>query len=242
MRTPLMYPDGGIVDVFVLEGTNTYIVTDFGEALGWLRMQSASTRLSPNQQSLIADVCQTLGIELRHGQLILRSRVDDSMGEAVIRLAQAVVRVSDLWFTFRKRSGRTTSDDVDDWLRKKQIRFEPSIKRTGNSGRNWTIDFRTHTDERTSLVFLLSTASHGAARRISEHVLAGCIDLSHLKSSEPKLAFVSLFDDLSGSDIWQEEHFRLVSEYSEVARWSRPDEFESILRPGFEVFAATLPG
>ena len=29
------YPDGGAVDVFVLEG-NEYTVTDFEDALGWL--------------------------------------------------------------------------------------------------------------------------------------------------------------------------------------------------------------
>ena len=101
VRTPLMYPDGGIVDVFILECPDEYIVTDFGEALAWLRMQSVSVRRSPRQQWLLKDVCQTLGIELDRGQLILRAGINDALGESVIRLAQAVVRVSDIWFTFR---------------------------------------------------------------------------------------------------------------------------------------------
>ena len=46
VRTPLMYPDGGIVDVFVLERGNGYIVTDFGDALGWLSMQSVNAQPS----------------------------------------------------------------------------------------------------------------------------------------------------------------------------------------------------
>ena len=33
VRTPLMYPDGDIVDVFVLKRDSGYIVTDFGDAL-----------------------------------------------------------------------------------------------------------------------------------------------------------------------------------------------------------------
>ena len=111
VRTPLLYPDGGIVDVFVLERANTYIITDFGEALGWLGMQSVSARLSPNQQSLIKDVCQTLRIDLRRGQLVLRSGRKDDIGECVLRVAQAVVRVSDLWFTFRRRELQTTADE-----------------------------------------------------------------------------------------------------------------------------------
>ena len=65
VRTPLLYPDGGVVDVFVLERNGRYIVTDFGDALGWLRMQSVSVRRSQKQQLLIDDVCQTLGIEFQ---------------------------------------------------------------------------------------------------------------------------------------------------------------------------------
>lgn len=95
VRTPLMYPDGGIVDVFVLERGNGYIVTDFGDALGWLRMQSVNAQLSLQQNLMIKDICQTLGIELHSSQLVLRSSVDDTLEIAVLRIAQAVVRVSE---------------------------------------------------------------------------------------------------------------------------------------------------
>ena len=78
------------------------------------------------------------------------------------------------------------------------------------------------------MVFLLSTGSRGQTRRIAEHVIAGCVDLSHLKSNQPSLAFVSLFDDTL--DVWREEDFRLVEAQSQVALWTRPDQFEDILR------------
>ncbi|MDE0553171.1 MAG: DUF1828 domain-containing protein [Candidatus Poribacteria bacterium] len=95
VRTPLMYPDGGIVDVFVLERGNGYIVTDFGDALSWFRMQSVNAQLSVQQNLMIKEICHTLGIELHSGQLVLRSGVDDTLEETVLRVAQAVVRVSD---------------------------------------------------------------------------------------------------------------------------------------------------
>ncbi len=96
VRTPLMYPDGGIVDVFVLERGNGYIVTDFGDALGWLRMQSVNAQPSPQQNLMIKEICHTLGIELHSGRLVLGSGVDDTLEETVLRVAQAVVRVSDV--------------------------------------------------------------------------------------------------------------------------------------------------
>ena len=58
VRTPLMYPDGGIVDVFVLDRDNGYIVTDFGDALSWLRMQSVNAQPSLQQNLMIKEICQ----------------------------------------------------------------------------------------------------------------------------------------------------------------------------------------
>ena len=58
----------------------------------------------------------------------------------------------------------------------------------------------------------------------------GGFGLSHLKLTQTHLGFVSLFDDTE--DVWREEDFQLVEGggLSEIARWSRPDEFERILR------------
>lgn len=257
VRTPMLYPDGDVVDVFVLEDGSGYTVTDYGDSLGWLEMQSIGRHLSPKQQSLVQDVCQTLRIELFQQQLTLKSVEEDALGEAVLRVAQAAVRISDLWFTLRNKSLQTTANEVgtwlreeqvsfkrqvakqglstkilianqvDNWLREKQISFKRQVAKQGRSTKTWTVDFEIRTRNRTSLVFLLSASSRRTTLRVSEHVLAGCIDLDYMKADQPNVAFVSLFDDLPG--IWREQNFNLVREHSEIARWSRPDEFEQIL-------------
>lgn len=227
VRTPFLYPDGGIIDVFVVERQDNVDVTDFGEALGWLRMQSVGRQLSPKQKRLVQDVCLTLGVELFRGQLVRRVR-DGDVSAAVFHVAQAALRVADLWFTLRTQAVETVADEVADWLTEKEMPFDRNVSQVGRSGRTWTVDFQTRLPQRTSLIFLLATGSRAAARRVTEHVVAGLYDLSHLKVVEPKLGFVSLFDDTE--DVWQEEDFRLVEGLSFVARWSRPDELEAILR------------
>lgn len=233
VRTPLMYPDGGVVDVFVLDRDRGYTITDFGDALGWLGLQSVSSQRSRRQQSLIEDVGQTLRIEIVQEQLVLRSVAPDALAESVLRIAQAAVRVSDLWFTLRSQSLQTTADEVDEWLREKRIRFERRVSRAGRSTRNWTVDFEAQTDHQTSLVFLLSTGSRANASRQAEHVLAACVDLNHLKELH-QTRLISLFDDYV--DVWREEHFKLVDEHSEIAFWSQPDAFAQILNPRGEGF------
>ena len=232
VRTPLLYPDGGVVDVFVLQRGAGYTVTDFGDALGWLGLQLISRRRSRRQERLVQDVCQTLRIETFHDQLVLRGVLDNALGEAVTRIAQAAVRVADLWFTIRGQSLQDTEDEVDEWLREKQIPFQRQVTKPGRSGRDWTVNFETQAANRTSLIFLLSTGSRGAARRVTEHVLAGYVDLSHLKGSQPNHAFISLFDDTV--DVWRPEDFQLVEDHSEIARWSAPNELERMLTVGVE--------
>lgn len=227
VRTPFLYPDGGVIDVFVLERSGRIEVTDFGEALGWLRLQSPGGRLSPKQRRLVEDVCLTLGIERFRGQLVRRVEGEDP-SHAVQQVAQAALRVADLWFTMRTRAVETVADETADWLVEKGIPFDRGVSQMGRSGRTWTVDFQTRLPQRTSLVFLLATGSRAAAHRLTEHVVTALYDLSHLKVVQPHLSFISLFDDTE--DVWAEADFRLVQDLSAVARWSRPDEFEAMLR------------
>ena len=124
----MQYPDGGFVDVFVSAGeAGRYLVTDFGDTLGWLRMNSTGSTLSPNQRAMIDDVALTLGVELDRGQLQL---VGDGapLADHVQRLAQAAVRVADISFTFRAQTTDTVADDVDEWLRSRSFEVQRGVR------------------------------------------------------------------------------------------------------------------
>lgn len=230
VQTPMLYPDGGGVDVFVLERGNLRVVTDHGAAIGWLRMQSVAERLSKKTRSLIDEVCEIQGVTLERGRLVFRCESVAEVADAVQRVALAVVRVADISITFTSRMRASVADEVDQWLRDKSFRYQRRVKLQGRSNRPRTVDYQVSVETQISMVSLLSTGSRDAAHRIADHQLAAWVDLRHLRSEQPALVFVSLFDDTN--DVWREEDFRLVEEYSEIAFWSRPDEFEQILQPG----------
>ena len=222
IRTPYLYPDGDIIDVFCKSDGDVGTVTDLAETTGWIRMQSMSLRRSPKQNQLIGDVCLTHGVEFYRGMLQARCRPGASLAEVVTRVAQAALRVSDLWFTFRTRAVEAITDEVADYLIQHELPFDRSKRLLGRSGRGWTVDFHVRT-QRSSLVYVLSTGNRSAARRITKHVLAAWHDLNHLTTGPEALNFVSLFDDTA--DVWEDEDFRLVEPMSTVSHWSRPDEF-----------------
>ena len=228
VETPMLYPDGGIVDVFVVERGGVWSVTDFGEASGWLEMKADAEKLSPRQVQMIEDICRTLGVTSRDGYLELRLKAPDEVGEAVVRVAQAVVQVADVSFSFRTTRPERMNEEVGEWLTSREIRHEREVRLSGRSGQKWTIDYRISANRATSLVSLLTTGSKNAARRQTEHVVAGWVDLRHLRDSESRVEMISLFDDTR--DVWKEEHIRLAEQMSQVAFWSQPEQFENMIR------------
>jgi len=222
IRTPYLYPDGDVIDLFLSQERGDFTLSDLGETLRWLRTQSIAQRRSPKQNKMIQDVCLNHGVELFRGMLMVRVKHPDNFSSDLTRLAQAALRVSDLWFTMRTRAVETVTDEVRDFLDAREIPFERGETLPGRSGRIWTVDFHIRQPRRSALMCVLSTASRAAARGISEHVTAEWQDLSHFKVGPEALAFISLIDD--SADVWSPEDLRLVGELSEVALWSKPEE------------------
>ncbi len=227
IRTPYLYPDGDVIDLYLKEGEGLSTLTDLGETLGWLRMQTVANKQTNRQRRLIDDVCVTHGVELYKGMLMTRVREPEDLAPAVTRLSQAALRVADLWFTFRGQMVASVRDEVAEFLEERRIGFERGERLVGRSGRPWVVDFHTRTPRRSALINVLSTGSRATARRLVEHYFTVWYDLSHLKAGTEPLRFVSLFDD--ELDVWTLEDFRLVEDVSEVAFWSGKDEFAGLL-------------
>jgi hypothetical protein len=77
VRTPFLYPDGDIIDLFYSSAGSTRTLTDLGETARWLRMQTLSPRRSPKQRQMMEDVCLNHGVELFKGMLVLRLQPTD---------------------------------------------------------------------------------------------------------------------------------------------------------------------
>lgn len=227
VRTPFMYPDGDFIDLYVEERSQSLHLTDYGETLGWLQLQSIAESLTPNQRRLVEDVCHTLGIHLIHGQLTLPDERLETLSESIGRLGQAAVRVSDIWFTLRSRAIVSVGDEVEEWLRSQEFGVERNTEQLGRSGRNWSIDYEVTSRNRRSHMFLLSSGSQSWARRATERVAAACVDLSHLARTGTNVGLVSLFDD--SMDVWREEDFALLAHLSAVTAWSRRTDLAGIL-------------
>lgn len=227
IRTPYLYPDGDVIDLFFKEQEGKGVLTDLGETLRWLDSQTSTKWLSKKQAQFLQDIQLTHGVESYQGMLIARVAEAESLAEVLTRLTQAVMSAADLWFLSRTRVPSLVSDEVAEFLEDQDIHFARNEKQLGRSGRSWRVDFHTWHPQQSSFVQLLSTGSRAAANTKVNSAVAAWSDLSHLLAGSSPLRFVSLFDD--SADVWTPEVISQLEEFSEVAYWSRPDEFLELL-------------
>ena len=223
VRSPFIYPDGDYIDVYVRDANGGFTVTDLGETNRWLRMQSTAVNRSPKQKAMIQDACITHGVEWFRGMVTARAATVAAIPAAVLRVAQASFRISDLWFTLRQRVVESVTEDVATLLKEAHIPFEHAEVLPGRSQKSWKIDFHTRGHEHSKLVSVLSTGSKAAGQTIVQHAVAAWYDLSYLKLNRERLGFITLFDD--SNDVWTSQDFALVEGLSEIQLWSRPEEF-----------------
>jgi hypothetical protein len=219
IRTPYLYPDGDVIDLYLKP--ETQILTDLGETLRWLDMQTVSQSLSKKQELFLQDILITYGVELFNGMLTIRGQ--DNLSEAITHLAQAAISVSNLWFLQRTRLAGTLNDDIAELLEENRISYERDIKLVGRSNRSWRIDFYTRHPRRSTLVEVLSTGNRSAANTKTNNAVAAWVDLNQLQLTATPLHFISLLDD--SLDVWTDSHISQLAEFSEICYLSQPEEF-----------------
>ena len=94
IQTPFLYPDGDIIDIFYKDEGDTATLTDLGETLRWLRMQTATLRRTPRQRQLIAEICLNHNIEFYRGMLVTRVRQAEDLASVLMRLSQGILRLT----------------------------------------------------------------------------------------------------------------------------------------------------
>jgi hypothetical protein len=225
VRTPFLYPDGDVVDLFIRDEGARLVVSDLGESLRWLRNQTLAMTRPPRQRRLIEDIKLTNDVELFKGMLISRT-APDGLADAVMRVGQAAVRVGDLWFTVQSRAVQSATDDVAEFLTEQSFTFQRSAKATGRSQTLWTVDFQVAA-AKPSYVQVLSTESRASAQARLKGTHTMWVDLRNA-SAQPQ-RFISLVDDTI-ANVWSEEDYRLLGDVSDVEFWANPEHFSTSLR------------
>ena len=114
VRTPFVYPDGDLVDIFVESQDSCFLVTDYGETWGQIQMQSFSNELTWDQQRKGEKVCQRWGVGLDRRHLVAQVADRNQIRDAVHILGKAATELSATWLELAPMTRVPAVDRSDD--------------------------------------------------------------------------------------------------------------------------------
>ena len=83
------------MDVCLLSRDDGLLVTDHGDVLGWVWMQTVAEEITSAQRSQIDRICAEQDVKLDRGRLMLRGVAEADIAEAIERVAGAVARIAE---------------------------------------------------------------------------------------------------------------------------------------------------
>lgn len=216
--TPLAYPIGDGVVVWVEPRADGYCVSDYGEAF-------AETHGRPAQDhgaivEMAARISRLHGVAFKDDQLTIHAEGKD-LGEAVWRVASAAAEVSHAAAAFRpkRRSpAREFAQEVQRDLSNRDLEVETERKLTGQSGHAHTASI--YLPAREAIIEPVRAA--GNWNQVSA-VYAKFGDLTRANGFKP----FALIDDREHEP--SPDIANMLTQVGDVIEWSRRDEWSALL-------------
>lgn len=231
IRTPFIFPDGDLIDLYWRETPQGQVVSDLGDTRGWLFISGGNAQLTRRQLQAYDDACSTYDIE-RLDSVLLARVADGNLADAVVRLVQAITAVSQVLDlkpaqeTVKTSARQITVKRITTTLQKYRghgWRYQENCQMAGWSNQDWKLDFMVRTPEQDAALFALHGRKHtGWQWRAIEHAFTAFSDLvPTLNEMHKPTRAVSVIDDLDVH--WDDEPIELLNSVSAVVRLSDPE-------------------
>ncbi len=229
LPTHFMYPDGSFIDIFVVRQSDPLTLcylSDMGQTAAYLADLHIYIHQNKKKRLLAENICKMLNVEERDGELTVPADDISKLGNAVIRLSQACIRISDFYFTQRFKRAFSYKDSVEDFLDSGNLIYSSDIALPGKYDKDIIMDFEVEGRRSSSLIVTLSTLNPASSHAMANEAFRRWYDL---EPHRDEYGFLTLYDS-SNSHI-HEEDIRRLSEISSV--FAFPAEASSV----YEVLA-----
>jgi hypothetical protein len=214
--TPFCYPDGSKIDLFIGTEDDLFgnvILTDLGQTTAFLEDMQIKAFGSKRRRGLVADICDSLGVQRDGGQFMIRLQAHqhDQVPDATIRLSQACIRVADLIMTQRLQTHNSFFEELENFMVRRQLPHEPGVSLPGRFGEEVKIDYHVQGRTQSSLMETLSTTTGASAHALATETFRRWFDLAPRQSEHQ---FVTVYD--STPNMFRPDDLARLNEFSLV--------------------------
>ncbi len=111
VRTPFTFPCGQIIDVFCKFNECGATITDNGDTLGWLSLQSEEpVRSQDRLMRLIREINKTSSVKLKDEMLYTHHDREKSLAEEFVQMLQTMIAISNLYYTLPHIESQLTEE------------------------------------------------------------------------------------------------------------------------------------
>lgn len=225
LETPLRYPDGGVIEVFVENLNDRLLVTDYGESFRFLYNHGIDPVRSAVRQQVVDLAVSLGGADISEDTIEIT--VDPGLAmAAAVRLGQIITRIADLTLTNKGPLGGSFSDVVEDFLRSRlhgaEIRRHEALAGAATKHR---IDIVVRSAKGVSAIESLSASTPTGANAQTAYTIQKFVDLKAVGAGAPEV--YSVIDN--SSDTWSGALRRQLENVSTVIDWERRDDLAHAL-------------
>lgn len=222
LATPFRYPNGSTIDLFIgadNDRFSSFTLTDLGQTTAELLNLGIKPWRTKKRKQLVADICESLSVQNDSGELKVTLLSLSELPGAMVRLAQACIRTSDLAFTQRNLAPVVFKDNLEEFISSLELPYEPDVILPGKNGSRVNVDFRVRGKTLHSLVFTVSSASSASAHSVAVEAFRKAYDLFEFRTDHQ---VVSVFD--TANNVFKEEDIRRLDEVSTVLAYPEQQE------------------
>jgi hypothetical protein len=183
ISTPFTYPNGSHVDVFFEDNPGLFdscVLSDLGQTFLYLNDALIKLDSTARKKQILDDICDELDVRFREGSFQVQLAGDQlvDVSDAIFRLSQACMRVSEFATHQRLRSANPFRDDVEEFFEASSLRYRPDVKTIGRFGKEVKIDFEV---EGKNYVLVLAAMNESSAHSSGLEIFSKWYDLAQVE-------------------------------------------------------------
>ena len=195
ITTPLLYPDGSPVVLIYQPNVDLFAssrLSDASRTTALLADSQVYIEGYEKRRHILADICRTLQIQDSSGELHVIVEAGGSLADAAFRLAQACIRVADLYYVQSFRAQSDFRKTFAAFLNNERPSNIEDYTIEGQFGRRIKVDFYTRQNRGVdNLIITLSSANETSSHSVANDVFCRWYDLAQYRD---RFRFLTVVD------------------------------------------------